>query len=212
MALTLAQARTLLRRRLQEPTADQWTDADLTSLLNLGISDVQKLIQGPDPEAYITSADQNIVAGTSDYAFPTGAWWPQSVALYDTVALTYGDLGDPVPWGERVLAVAGDESKWSLFGRKVRISPTPSASVTSGLRIYYIQSLSESVDGNPLPVPDPLHGLVVLYAQEWARGETDEDESPIQKQIDRQIEMIPTWMRRMGGADRLTVDSTKEYD
>lgn len=212
MALTLAQARTLLRRRLQEPTTVQWTDAELTSLINLGVSDVQKVIQGPDPDAYITSADQNIVADQADYDLPTGAWWPVQVGVLDDDG-DMVDLGDPITLVEAIEpSDSTSETRWVRYGRKIRLSPTPTESVTNGLRVYFIQSLAASVEGDALPVPDPLHGLVVLYAEKWALGETGEAADAVHKEIDREEARIPMWLRRTGASETIRPDVVKGYD
>lgn len=212
MGLTLAQARTILRRRLQEPTADQWANADLDSLIGLGILEAQQLVQGADADAYLTEFKDHLVDGTSDYAFPAGSWWPVEVAILDSDTGEYADLGRPYGRLENADIQTGETPRWAIFGRYIRIFPTPSENVVQGLRINAIKSLVIGADGDQLPVPDPLHGLTVLYAERWAIGETGEAADEVNKAIDRQEAKFPMWFRRSGAGDRVTVDHVKDYD
>lgn len=207
MSLTLATARTLLRRRLQEPTADQWTNAELDTLINLSISYVQKLVQALDPEAFVIATAQNIVSGTRDYDPPTGAWnfiAAEWVGTTETIGL------ENIPRYEILAAAQGEVQSITRFGKKLRLTPTPSESVTSGLLVYHVPSLSVAADGDVLPFIDPLHGLVVLRAEKWAIGETGEASDEVQKQIDEEVRLLPLYYQS-GASSRVTVDVDKGY-
>jgi len=207
VALTLATARTLLRRRLQEPSTDQWTDAELLTLINLAISDVQKLVQALDPDAFMIATAQNIVAGTRDYDWPTGAWVPVAV---EWVGSTETTALEKIPRFEILDVATGDTPRVTRFGKKLRLTPTPTTSVTSGLLVYHIPSLAVAADGDAIPFIDPLHALVVLYAEKWAIGETGESADEVRKEIDAQVQMLPLYYQS-GAESRITVELSKGY-
>jgi len=207
MALTLATALSLLRRRLQEPTADQWTDADLLILINLGIGSVQKLVQTIDPDAFTIATAQDIVSGTRDYNWPTGAWVPVAV---EWVGATETTAIEKIPRYEILAAAQGDTPRVTRFGTKLRVTPTPTENVTSGLLVYHIPTLSVAADADAIPFIDPLHILVVLFAEKWAIGDTGEDAAAVQKDIDYEVALLPGYYRS-GADERITVEVDKGY-
>src|SRR3970040_2109103 len=73
--------RTLLRRRLLEPTADQWDDSPLNSLLNLGLALVRKQVRKVDAEFDIRWEYRDTVAGTSWYEKPAGTRGPTEIGV-----------------------------------------------------------------------------------------------------------------------------------
>src|SRR5262245_28678692 len=85
--------RTLLRRRIQEQTADQWQDADLNELLNEGAREVQRRLIHIDPMcvAYIDVAD--LVSGQELYAHPAGFLYEYALKIYDVAAQKYKRIG-----------------------------------------------------------------------------------------------------------------------
>src|SRR6187551_803848 len=79
--MTLATIRTLLRRRLNEQTADNWDDSTLDTLINLAYALVQKQVRKVDPEALIFWDYRNTQVGVNWYEKPSGTRGSVEVGL-----------------------------------------------------------------------------------------------------------------------------------
>lgn len=183
---TRAQLRTWLRRRLQETTAAQWTDATLNDYVNEGYREVGEAIKGVDPEWLVYQDSHNIVVDQALYKFPTNMdtlieLWHRSSTAVEYARLDY----------RRRRAHEDDTSSssvsYSVKGRYIQISPTPSTAVTKGLRLDYVPVPSLGEETAVPDLPAGLHKGIVFSAQLLALGDTAEttDKAATQKELDR---------------------------
>jgi hypothetical protein len=170
MSLTLLQARTRLRDRLDEETATFWTDARLNTWINEGVTDLSRRA-----ETVLVSAQFNpVIPGVNIVPCP-----PDLLRIYrvewesansdDIKALEYRDFNnmDEV-WWESQESSMGEPWTYTTKGYPPQLSivlyPTPSDS--ANLRIHYYSTPIETVNDNaPLPVQAGWEDLVVDYAE-----------------------------------------------
>ncbi len=201
--------RTLLRRRLNESTADNWQDADLNELLNAGLHLVQKEVLKVDPLAFIHWSKDDIVSGQSYYPKPQGFWHEIEIAQLDADhPQGYKPMKKQDYNVARELA-AGSTEVYCHVGRYFAIFPAPSTSVVDGLQIQWTPTLSMAVDTDVPDLHFALHMAVVLMAQKYALGETGDDQRRVKEELVELLSDIPGYY--LGSAtenDRLWIDST----
>lgn len=200
----------MLRRRLQERVADQWTDAELNELLNLGLLEIQKSVLQVDPLAIIWIDVDDIVAGQEFYEVPPGMWYEFEVGVKTSASDADFTILDPCSYHTR-RSLSSGAGRYSRLGKYISIRPIPTGSVVDGLQVRYVPSLSMSNDSD---VPDlnlGLHLGIVLWAQILALGESLEDSGPTQATLKGLIEQIPLFYRNTTQPMYLQPNITKGY-
>lgn len=172
--MNLGQMRTLLRRRVQEKIVDQWQDADLNDLLNMGLRRTQLIIKRVHPDSAINRAIRDIVSGTDLYEFPPGFVSEYLVEMLQTDG-TYSKIRR-VNFRDTVdrSGDAGTENIYARAGKWLRLSPTPTSALVNGIRIWFVPSLTMSADADIPDIPIVLHEGPVIWATRVALGETGE--------------------------------------
>ncbi len=202
--------RTLLRRRINEITADQWADGDLNDVLNLGLHQVQKRIMAIDPEAFIYIARAPITALEEFVPKPVGMWYEKAVRLKDSSTGLYGGI-EKMDYYLAETLTSGD-AVYSHLGRFLAIHPIPSANVTNGVEILYIPVLSMAVDTDVPDVHIGLHDAIVKAAQLSLLPETGEPFKDLQASLDAELLEIPLYYRQSAGqAPALNPQVPKDY-
>lgn len=175
--------RTLLRRRLQESTADQWQDSDLNDLLNLGLHEIQKRVVAVDPFflVYIDEADS---VGSQDlYKKPVGFWYEFSLEVKDSAAGEYKRIkreDDP----EVQLSGNATVQTYSHFGQYFRIKPAPAVNLVDGIRLSYMPTLEMAADSDVPDIHLALHMAAVVAAQMVTMGELGVARDTIQAELE----------------------------
>jgi hypothetical protein len=176
--------RTLLRRQLNEVTAQAWADADLDVYIQIALGIIQKEIIKYDPEAFTATELHNLVASTTDYTLtvtPDANLGVIMVERANDSTLTYKrqdrrDLNivrDILYKGATSSSVDGI---WALSGQSTLVvAPAPDAALTSGIRVTYKSVLTQGGDSAVPPLPGPTHWGIVLIAKLTALGETRDD-------------------------------------
>jgi hypothetical protein len=170
MTLTLLQARTRLRERLDEDTATFWSDARLDTWINEGVTDLARRA-----ETVLISAQNNaVMAGINVVLVPTDVLRIyrveyESVSGTDIKALEYRDFNnmDEV-WWESQESSMGEPWCYTTKGYppvlQIVLYPTPSEN--ANLRIhYYSTPLAAVTDTTPLAVQAGWEDLVLDYAE-----------------------------------------------
>ena len=168
MALTLTDALTHLRSRLDEPTSAFWSDAELTRWINEGANDIARRTECLRDEADIAAT-----AGTQDYTAPvdliraTGLEW-RPTSTDHRYPLQYRDRhnADSV-WGAGQASSDGAPMIWTSWGfppaLTIKVFPTPNED--GNLHIYYYRlpaAVSAGVD--VIETPSGWEDLVLEYA------------------------------------------------
>lgn len=183
--------RTLLRRRLLEPVADQWDDSTLNSLLNLGLSLVRKQIRKVDPEFDIYWEYRDTVAGTSWYEKPAGTRGSVEIGLKKAASDSdWGALRRAAYHVARTHTSAAD-TVYCHRGAYIGIFPAPSASVSDGIQFLHAPTESLAEDTDIPRIEESLQYAVVCWAALLAKGESPEDDSKDAKELTRLLGDIP---------------------
>ena len=211
--------RTMLRRRLQEVTADQWADADLNEILDLALSEVQGHVLAVDVEGFLSRSQSNIVAGQTLYPKPDDLRYEVALKSLDTSSGLYKriqrrslrDIQDRLESGTSLSDTGGYE--YAHFGAFFLLAPAPSASLAVGLEIDYVPNLSMALDSDAPALPTQLHYAVVLRAHSMALGETGEEIGQPLAEYQKLIQEIPSWYLRDQAAEPnyLSAALGKEY-
>lgn len=167
---TLLQFRTLIRDRLDEPTARFWTDTQLNSWINEAAADIARRT-----ETLQDRQTQSVVANTREYSLdanvlrvyrveyiPTGAGQP-------TYPLEYRQFNalDSI-WHTQSALTTGTPCYFTIWGfsptNKIILYPTPTRAGT--LRVYvYRLPTATTTDGTTIEVPAGWDSLVIDYAE-----------------------------------------------
>jgi len=192
------EARTLLRRRVNEPVADNWTDADLNLYLNLGYAWVLKQIRRVNKEAILFWQYRNTVAGSNWYEKPTGTTSIVEVGFKnvstatDWTALTRKPYYLARDWTTSTGGSGGIvDTVYCHRGNYIGIFPAPANSVVQGLRLLTVPTDQLSLDADAFLIELTLQWGVVLYAAIMAKGESPEDDAKDQRELARLVADIP---------------------
>jgi len=183
--------RTLLRRRLLEPTADQWDDSTLNSLLNLGIALVRKQIRKVDPEFDIRWEYRDTVAGTSWYEKPSGTRGSVEIGLKGAASDSDWTALRRTAYHIARSIETGSDTVYCHRGAYIGIFPAPTASVTDGIQFLHAPTETLADDTDVPRIEESLQYAVVCWAALLAKGEAPEDDSKDAKELARLLGDIP---------------------
>jgi hypothetical protein len=176
--------RTLLRRRLQESTADQWQNSELDDLLNLGLHEVQKRVVAVDPFFLVYIDEADIVAGQALYKKPVGFWYEFELKYLDSTTGEYVRMTrDDDPDTQKMAGTSGTP-KYSHFGQYFRVMPEPVTSLADGLQISWMPTMDMAADSDVPDINIALHSGIVVAAQLVTLGETGVDRSTIAAELE----------------------------
>ena len=210
--------RALLRRRLNETTADNWTDDNLNGLLLEGLRRMETMILRVNPEAFLTSCITDLVQDQSYYLKPTGILYEVRVETKTDVSAEFkkiekGDFDSVADVAELESTGSGRQAmRYAHYGKEFFLGPAPSSSVSGGLRVHFVPSISMANDDDVPQLAIPLHLGIVLYAHMLAIGETGEGREAILSDLKEILADIPAYYRKSGGRpDNLQPDIEKGY-
>jgi len=156
--LTPSQMITSLRYYLDEPTEGYWKDVELIDRLSDSSKRVTRVISGQDPTFFMATTNISFVADTSLYDLPRnarlGSRWDH--AIKKDSAGTVQDFVFDMRLRDRVigdqLQVGNSSVLFSIAyqGSQMRVSPTPSAALTSAIELVYIPVFSDIQQGTVL--------------------------------------------------------------
>jgi hypothetical protein len=209
---TRTQLRSWLQRRLQDSGNAQWADADLNTYLNASLQYIEKEILKVDPMAFIYQDTASIVSGTQYYPMPSNSMF--EVGVYTKA--TGGEYGwldyIELPWIQ-----AGSSSNWesnpfstgySRAGRYLVLYPSPTLSVTDGIKLEYVPWLTMGADTDVPEIDAGLQEGIVYRAEEIALGDTAQEAIKAKEDLAQVIQAIPLYYRRRGGVQRLSPQDT----
>lgn len=185
--------RTLLRRRLLEPTADQWSDSTLNDLLNLGLALVRKQVRKVDYEFDIRWEYRNTVAGTSFYEKPAGTRGPVEIAVkkaasdIDWLALRRS----PYHIAKTFVSTGESEMVYCHRGAYIGLFPAPTTSVVDGIQFLHAPTETLALDTDVPRLEESLQYAVVCWASLLAKGESPESDDKDAKELARLLGDIP---------------------
>lgn len=209
--VTRTQMRTILRRRLNEVTADQWQDADLNDLINHAYQRMEMDILSVNPDAFISTYRADIVLNQQLYEKPAGFNYETAFKILDTGTSTYKrvDLVDYHVGLDRT----GDQegTKYSHFGSYFFLSPKPGQNLAAGIELDFVPTLSMTADTDVPKVALPLHMGIIHHAAIMAFGETGEDVKRELELLSTIVNKIPAYYLKTSAGQAFTPDISKGY-
>lgn len=173
MSDTLTNFLTRVRSRLDEDTARFWTDAELTTWINEGANDIAR--RGEILQATTTI---NTVSGTQQYTLPNNTirvyrveWSRDGATGSSIIPLEYRDFNsmDGVWWSNQKSS-RGDPYWFTMWGfppgLNLVLYPTPDATVTAGIKVYYYRlATAASAGGDTVECPSGWEDLIADYCE-----------------------------------------------
>lgn len=203
--MTRGEMRTLLRKRIQEVSADQWTDSDLNSLLNVALSRIQTLVMKVHPDAFLYRYYRNIEANNEFYGWPAGLLFVVSVETKTSASGSY-KRRRPMKYVDTLDTPASSaEPRYARVADFLVHSPTPTENISQGIRIWGVPTLTMAADSDVPAVVLPLHIAAVYWAQVFAVGETKEVIKVVKEELAAIISDIPQWYH-VSGDEPATLD------
>jgi hypothetical protein len=187
--LTRATIRELIRRRLNEVSADNWSDNVLNTFVDLAYALVLKQVRKVDAEAVLAWDYRDTVAGTSWYEKPAATRGPVEVGLKTSSSDT-----DWTPLVRKPYHIARDWTGDTVYchrGTYIGIFPAPTVAVTSGIQFLHAPTDTLAVDTDVPKVEQTLHYAIVVWATLIAKGESPEGDTKDAAELQRIIGDIP---------------------
>lgn len=199
--VTLAEARTALRERLDERSARQWSDEMLNRWLNEGAKDMAR-----KAEVLQASADIDGVDGTQAYNLPANAVRVHRATWSNdgedtSYPLEYRDFqsADAVWWTQQAVTQGTPHlfTMWGVPGAvQITLYPTPSVNGTLSL-MYYRLPVVATTDSATLDIPMGWEDTVYAYATYMAMMQDRDQRWQSQKALyDEQMSDLLTLTRR----------------
>ena len=184
--------RTLLRRRLLEPTADQWDDSTLNELLNLGLSLVRKQVRKVDYEFDVRWEYRNTIAGTTWYEKPSGTRGSLEIGVKKATSDT--DWTALVRKMYHIARTYTSESEmvYCHRGAYIGLFPAPSVSIADGIQFLHAPTETLAADTDIPRLEESLQYAVVCWASLLAKGESPESDDKDAKELQRLLGDIPS--------------------
>jgi hypothetical protein len=205
--MTRATMRALLRRQIQEASADQWTDADLNEALNHGLRLIQKEIIKLDAVAFAYMYVRDIEANVDAYPLPTSFIYEHSIEILNSTTGEY-DRISKIDYVEKKGSNApgsGDSFRYTIIGRYVMLTPKPAVAVTDGLRLFYMPVLTMAADTDTPEVDDVFHPTIVAAAKILLLEDTAEAGESTRKLMMESLVDLPMY-RKPGAPEHVTVE------
>lgn len=187
--MTRSTMRALLRRQVQEATADQWSDVDLNEALNVGLLMAEKEILKIDKLAFAYMYAIDLVGAKDNYPLPTAFMFEHSVEMlvsgqYKRIPrLDYIDRENH----------SGSDYRYSILGRYLFLKPAPTSSVTSGMRLLFCPVLTMAEDTDTPEVDDSLHVAIVAAAKILLMEDTAESAESARRRLAESVADLPLY-------------------
>lgn len=180
--------RTLLRRQLQEATADAWADVDLNTLLDTACDLVGAKFFAMAPDRAPIATTLNAFLQDAGYTYSTIALPAGFSRMEDVALLQSNGTYKQIPKKERAEVegfLAGSDAAWAFFGASVIVGPAPAVSQANGVRLRHLGGIVLASDAASPPLPSNLHMAVIYEAKVIALGETTDDDTPTRRALDK---------------------------
>lgn len=202
------------RSRLDEPTANQWTDVEIRRWINEAAKDIARRT-----ESLQATASINSIASTQQYTAPVDTLRVYRVEYIDasnkSTVLEYRDFNnmDSVWWSSQ-LTVTGTPQLYTMWGfpptLKIVVYPTPQSSADA-FKVYYYRTATElATDGtagsSTVDVPTGREELVIDYVEYMAlRKDRDprwqEAKALYDEKVNNMFEQTRRWTDQAGTFD-----------
>lgn len=208
----------MLRRRLQEVTAAQWTDAVLNDYLNLGLAFMQGKIMEIDPLFVVYTDDTILSATISDYPRPDGCMFEIFLRISEDGGTTFSDplikadLNELYDTAETYDFSYSGEQHYARKGRFFRLASLPAADRANGLEITYVPTLSMGADTDVPDIHTIIHEGVVYRGEMIALGDTAEESVRAKEDLGAILESLPLYYHESAMPTYIKIDKDMKWD
>jgi hypothetical protein len=194
---TLTQLIGRVRFFIDEPSSQNFTDADITYSLNRGQEEVVKEIVHENQDYFETFTDINLVAGTEFYTPPALFMKEKRIERLDTnEVLSAIDINEKVVSTASIssLILSSQPTGWYFLGGQIGFSPVPVAPLA--VRLFYVPFLAELVNGSDVsPIPQDYHDMMAISAAIDMFTKDQEDTSALQAKWDVLLNRLQRTLR-----------------
>jgi hypothetical protein len=160
----------------QDVTTDNLTvtETEVKANLNRGYRKVVNRIASLAQDYYVRLAKADLAANQSLYGLPTDyrkmirveVGFENENTRYKAFRVDTNSYGDPVD-----TSVDSVDPTYSIRGKNIEIRPTPTAAVTRGLWMHYVETVNDLVDDDAEPnLPPEFDDLPIEYAVAKAKA------------------------------------------
>ena len=198
---------TLVRKRINEATADQWSDADVNSAINVGYQQMEMVILESDPDAFIKVDRAALVVTQHEYAKPASLIHEIDVSILDSVSGDYdvikmGNYHDVRGRG------SSEVQQYAHYGRYIFLGPAPDAALAAGLQIVYVPALVLSVAASVPQLAQAYHTAIVISAAITLIGETADGIDKMMKERDYAYGRLRVQYRKTTAPSHFQIDQS----
>lgn len=194
-----ADFQSIVARRLQDTTNDQFSVAVVNSLIDVGIATLQAAIDDVNPTAIVDRSTFNTVNGTDTYAKQTSSSRIFRMEILNSTTGKYSEVksANLADVFDQALEETVDGFRYVDLGQKLLIVPTPTAVYT--WRYWYcpIYNGQASWDAIATAISPAVHPMVIDTAVLQAIAETSEEGQKVRQRLSDYISMMPTLFGRM---------------
>ncbi len=203
--------RGLLARFLNDTAQDVWSSAELNTLLNLGLHDVQSFIESTEPDAFLFVDETDILYNVRFYSKPVGITSERELSISDNPATgEYTKM--EVTSFELIRKGMAPERSYAHFGRHFYLSWFPPATIPNGMRVVWVPTLSMATDSDVPDVHMRLHYAIVLAAAIKALRETPDDAKTFKEDLAIELQKVPLlYLKSQAGNLPLQIDMDQRY-
>lgn len=202
--------RSFVRRALMEDVADNWTDAELNTIINAAAQSWQDYILAVDDTALLEWHYASLVEGQRYYAKPAGMrqevelgyledggeYQPMSVTSFGAIRRGW-NKGSSSRNSDVDLNADGTVTyEYAHAGAWFYLDWKPSTALVDGLECAYVPDISLGSDTESPAIALGLHYGIVAEAVIMAKGETEEDDSRWVRERQIMVSKIPHFYRK----------------
>lgn len=215
--MNLGAVRDIVRRRVHDEDSsnvDRWTNARLNTLINLSLGDAQRAITALDPDEFAVIWTAPITADKRRIPLPAGFHHELAFETKASASGDYSSLGDPYTYKELLKLTSTDEQRYGRVGRYFMLGPVPGTTISAGIRVTFVKTLTVTVDTDVPAIHVDLHEILVDRTVHKALKETEEDSKVAQSYWKEVIkDILPNSYRKtVAGNPRVSVSGIdKDY-
>ncbi len=196
MSTTLTTLLAQVRDYIDEPTADRWTDAELTRYINQGMRQVQSTIESANSDYFLRVEVATASAGSSELALPADIYGTRLRALFhypqSTVATGQAYRMEPLPLENvyKNMHSSGTPEGYCLHAGYLRWAPM--LQYAGAFRFIYSMKETALSDGADIigQIADEHTDCIALYAAIMAIGKVGGNIAHLQGMYNTRMQQI----------------------
>lgn len=197
MATQISALITLARQHLIEPTANFWSDSELTSHAISCVRDLWRDIADLKQEHFLTKNVSNVTLPANSSVLVGVPADVHKIYMIEPLDLTvngsnHGLLFKPLPYNDNLFQLARSQAAidpqndtifYALSGQGSPVDApiidcAPKVTSTVKLNFVYVPTLAGMTKDSPVPIPGEADNAIVAWMVAYARAKEREDRAP----------------------------------